>query len=202
MTGARQLPARLRGPTFLDMAARTDHDRVPGDRWWRAALRLAAAACYAVDVRLNRLLQQWREGPAAYALRGHCNHCGACCVTPTVALPVLMYRIPTVRRLVKAWHRHVNLFELLEENRREHLLVFRCPHHDPEQQRCRCYRTRPGMCRDYPQSLALAANPELFESCGFYAHYRNAEAMREALAELDLPADKRAELERRLHLRD
>jgi len=115
---------------------------------------------------------------------------------------VLMYRIPTVRSLVKAWHRHVNLFELLEENRREYLLVFRCPHHDCERQRCRCYRSRPGMCRDYPQSLVLSANPEFFESCGYYAHYRNAAAMREALAELDLPPDKQAELEERLHLRD
>lgn len=58
------------------------------------------------------------------------------------------------------------------------------------------------MCRDYPQSLVLSANPEFFESCGYYAHYRNAEAMREALADLDLPPDKRAELEKRLHLQE
>ncbi len=184
------------------MNGSTDNDRAPRDRWWRAALRLTSAACYAVDVRLHRLVHQWREGPAAYELRGHCTQCGACCLTPTVALPLLMYRIPTIRRLVKAWHRHVTLFELLEENRREHLLVFRCPHHDAERQRCRCYRSRPGMCRDYPLSLVQSANPEFFESCGYYAHYRNAAAMREALAELELPPAKRAELEERLHLRE
>jgi Fe-S-cluster containining protein len=184
------------------MNGRTDADRTPGDRWWRAALRLASAASYAVDVRLSRLVHQWREGHAAYELRGQCNHCGACCVTPTVALPALLFRVRLVRRLIKAWHRHVNLFELIEEDRREHLLVFRCPHHDAERRRCRCYRSRPGMCRDYPQSLVLSANPDFFESCGFYAHYRNADAMREALAELDLPPEKRAQLEERLHLRD
>ena len=184
------------------MDGATDNERTPGDCWWRAALRLISAACYAVDVRLSRLVHQWREGHSAYELRGACNHCGACCVTPTVALPTLMYRIPTIRRLVKAWHRHVTLFELLQEDRRERALVFRCPHHDPERRRCRCYRSRPGMCRDYPRNLVLGANPEFHETCGFYAHYRNADAMREALAELDLPPEKLAELEQRLHLKD
>ena len=80
-------------------------------------MRLASAACYAVDVRLSRLIHQWREGQAAYELRGQCTHCGACCVTPTVALPVLLYRLASVRRLILAWHRHVNLFELIEEDR-------------------------------------------------------------------------------------
>jgi Fe-S-cluster containining protein len=184
------------------MAADETIPGTPGDHWWRRALRLVAAGCYAVDVRVSRRLHVWREGRPAYDLRGACNHCGACCVTPTLALPVLMYRIATIRRLVIAWQVHVNLFQLLHEDRSEHLLVFHCPHLDPESKRCRCYRTRPGMCRDYPHGLVLAANPEFFESCGYYAHYRNAEAMREALVELDLPPEKMAELEERLHLRE
>jgi len=174
----------------------------PGDHWWCRALRLLAAGCYAVDVRVSRWLTAWREGRSAYEIRGSCNQCGACCVTPTVALPTLMYRMRTIRRLVIAWQVHVNRFELLQDDRTDRALVFRCPHHDSEHQRCRCYETRPGMCRDYPRSLALAANPEFFGSCGYYAHYRDADAMREALAELDLPPDKQAELEERLRLRE
>jgi Fe-S-cluster containining protein len=184
------------------MAADGPISPTPGDTWWRQALRLLAAGCYAVDVRLSRWVHVWREGRPSYGLRGSCNHCGACCVTPTLALPAVMYRIPTIRRLVTAWQVHVNLFQLLHEDRLEHTLTFRCPHHDPERQRCRCYGTRPGMCRDYPRSLVLAANPEFFDSCGYYAHYRNADAMREALAELDLPPETMAKLEERLHLRE
>jgi len=181
---------------------RADLGHTRGDSWWRAALRRLAAGCYAVDVRVSRWLQGCREGRSAYELRGACKHCGACCETPTVALPTLMYRLPTVRRLVKAWHRHVNLFELLQEDRAARALVFRCPHLDREHHRCRCYHSRPGMCRDYPRSLILAANPEFFASCGYYAHYRNADAMRAALAESGLPPEKLAELEERLHLRE
>lgn len=174
----------------------------PGDRWWCRILRRVAAGCYAVDVRVSRWLAAWREGKPAYEIRGACTHCGACCQTPTLALPAVMYRIRTIRRLVIAWQVHVNRFQLLQDDRTERALVFRCPHYDAEHGRCRCYATRPGMCRDYPQSLVMAANPEFFASCGYYAHYRNADAMREALAELDLPPEKRAELEDRLHLRE
>lgn len=182
------------------MSAAPEH--TPGDSWWRAALRLAAAGCYAVDARLSRWLQSRHDGPSSYELRGTCNHCGACCVTPTIALPTLMYRLRTVRRLVIAWHRHVNRFELLQEDRAARALVFRCPHLDREHHRCRCYRSRPGMCRDYPRSLVLTATPEFFETCGYYARYRNADAMRAALAESGLPPEKLAELEERLHLRE
>ncbi len=174
----------------------------PGDSGCRRALRRIAAGCYAVDVRIGRLLRAWRDGASAYELRGSCRQCGACCTTPTVVLPPPMYRLRLVRRLVVAWQVHVNLFELVREDPREHALVFRCPHLDPETRRCRCYRTRPGMCRDYPRGLLLSADPRFLEGCGYYARYRNADAMREALAQENLPPDKMAELEERLHLRE
>ncbi len=165
-------------------------------------MRCVAAGCHAVDAHVSRFVSSWREGPGAYELRGRCVGCGACCRTPTVLLPTLLWRLPRLRRLVIAWHREVNLFELIEQDRANHALVFRCRHFDPASRRCGCYRTRPGLCRDYPRGLAQAANPEFFEGCGYYAHYRQAEAMRSALAESGLPPEKLAELEERLHLRE
>jgi Fe-S-cluster containining protein len=67
---------------------------------------------------------------------------------------------------------------------------------------CACYRTRPGVCRHYPRNLLDSPNPEFLETCGYYPHYRNADAFKEALDECELDPQKRAEIERKLHLRD
>ena len=164
--------------------------------------RRVAAACYGVDVRISRLIMQWRHGRGEYELRGACVRCGACCQTPGIVLLPLMYHIKTIRRAVLWWQKVINGFELLSEDRPTHTFVFRCRHYDGAARRCRIYATRPGMCRDYPKGFVLTTNPEFLEGCGYYAHYRNADAMRRALIEQGISESTLHELEERLHLRD
>lgn len=168
----------------------------------RTVLKLAAAMCYAVDVRINRIIRNWRQGRYDFELRGQCVRCGACCQTPCVSLPAAMYHLRLVRRLVLAWQVHVNGFVLVSEDRREHTFVFKCRHYRAATRDCANYRTRPGMCRDYPHVLLQSSNPLFLDGCGYYAHYRNADAMRQALRDLDLPPEKLSELEEKLHLRE
>jgi len=159
------------------------------------------AGCYAVDVRISRWIAAWREGREQYVLRGACNDCGKCCETPMVIVPLAIYRINLSRRLCLWWHHHVNGFVYIGEDPESSAFIFRCTHWDVDRRRCDSYATRPGMCRDYPLPLLQSSKPDFFSECGFYPVYRNADAMREALEDLDLSPEKLEELTEKLHLR-
>ncbi|MBU8897169.1 YkgJ family cysteine cluster protein [Corallococcus sp. M34] len=165
----------------------------------RRVLKRIARACYAFDLRVTRWLRRERGGPR-YRLAGACNGCGRCCETPVIPVSAPVFHVRTLRRLVLAWHRWVNGFEPVGEDRRMRLLVFRCTHYDPVSRQCDAYDSRPGMCRDYPRNLLDSPLPEFFPECGYRAVQRGAEGFREALARTDLPPEKLAELTRKLHL--
>ncbi len=137
-----------------------------------------------------------------FDLRGECRQCGECCVTPSIQTRPLFLYLHSTRRLMLWWHRVVNGFELIAEDRRTGLLIFRCTHYDSDSRRCDSYGSRPAMCRDYPRQLIHDPNPEFFPKCGFHVLAENAEEIRRALQDLDLPADKIAELERKFHAVD
>jgi hypothetical protein len=58
------------------------------------------------------------------------------------------------------------------------------------------------MCRDYPVNLSFDANPVLFDECSHRLVDANAAGLRDALARTSLSAEQRAELERKLYLKD
>lgn len=166
-----------------------------------AMVRRLAALCYRVDTAVTRWIKD-RQGDILYEVRGSCQGCGGCCETPMLAVSRFIYHSHRIRQTYLWWQEKVNGFVLLREEHEGHVFVFRCRHYNRETKHCDCYRSRPGVCRDYPHNLLDSASPEFLESCGYYPHYRNADAFKEALDELELEPAKRAEVERKLHLRD
>lgn len=167
----------------------------------RRSVKRLALARYMADLWLTRVILKL-QGEPRYLLRGTCNGCGGCCETPMIHTHAVLFHLRSVRWLTLTWHRLVNGFELISENRRGYTYTFRCTHWEPETKRCDSYASRPGMCRDYPRNLLYAAYPRFLDSCGHYAVDKQADVLRESLAECDLPPEKLAELERKLHIRE
>ena len=46
-------------------------------------------------------------------------------------------------------------------------LVFECMNLDPETHKCRIHKTRPGICRRYPQEELFSMGGTLSEDCGY-----------------------------------
>lgn len=165
----------------------------------RRTIKRLARWRFQADLAVTRWLDARRHG-APYELRGHCNGCGACCVTPTIQVNRWLYHSRVWRRLLLAWHHQVNGFVLVASDRQSHQFVFRCTHYDATTKLCDAYDSRPGMCRDYPRNLLDGGAPEFLPPCSYYASAHNADEFRATLDQLDLSPEKRAEIERRLHL--
>ena len=112
-----------------------------------------------------------------------------------------LFHLRTLRWLMRLWHGKINGFEWIGEDRKSHSLIFRCTHWNPETQRCDSYRSRPGMCRDYPRPLLYHPVPRFLDPCGYYAEHRNASKIRDRLERMDLSEEKRRYLEDKLHAR-
>ncbi len=136
-----------------------------------------------------------------YRLGGACGGCAKCCEKPTIRAGFLTWSIPGLRALFLAWQRTVNGFELIEVDEEDSLFVFRCTHFDWRTRRCGNYASRPFMCRNYPRALLDQPWPVLFDGCGFRPIARNAEQMRAALREKQIPEEELEKLEKKLYLR-
>lgn len=167
----------------------------------RRGIKAFARLRYAIDLGLTRRIHA-RRAPLRYRLTGMCNGCGRCCERPTIQVSAWTLRFPLWRALVLAWHRWVNGFVFVEEDRPRGLIAFRCTHYDPATKLCDSYESRPGMCRDYPRPLLEAAVPEFFSECGYSAVDTQAEGLRAALDMVPLDEARRAELYRRLRIKE
>ncbi|MBI5153758.1 YkgJ family cysteine cluster protein [Candidatus Poribacteria bacterium] len=165
----------------------------------RKLLKLAALACFTMDLKTTRLLRR-AAGEQPHRLGGQCRLCAKCCESPMIQTNRLYFRLRTVRFLMLAWHRHVNGFVLTGEIPVQHTFVFRCTHFDPRTRRCDSYSSRPGMCRDYPRALLREADPPFLEGCGYRAVSRKARRIGEILEGENLSPGKKEELRRKLHL--
>ena len=161
----------------------------------RKTVKTLARWRYLADLKLTRLFKK-----PPYRLAGSCLRCGACCRNPSITVfPVFLY-FRSARRLLIAWHRIVNGFELDHLNRRTGLIVFCCTHFDPKSGLCDSYKSRPGICRDYPSNLLETPSPEFLEGCGFRAVLRNAESLTRALEDAGVAPDTLADLKKKLNL--
>ncbi len=164
----------------------------------RRILKAIALARYKVDLGCTRFILRLKGQPQ-YALCGSCNGCGGCCVTPMIQTwPWILY-FRSIRWCLLTWHRRVNGFELMGENKKTGVIMFRCTHYDPETKQCDSYSSRPGMCRDYPRNHLYDPNPTFIQECGFRAEAKNAELIRDSFKDLDLTPEQRAELEKKFH---
>lgn len=167
----------------------------------RRFIKSLARARYCADLALARAILRL-HGEPAFELRGQCRHCGACCETPMIQVSALGFHLRSWRWLFLTWQREVNGFVYLGDERIGHLYTFRCTHWDPISKRCDSYDSRPGLCRDYPRNLLFCPAPEFLPGCGHYAFSKNAESIRQGLAELHLSPAQLAEVERRFYVRD
>ncbi len=165
----------------------------------RRTIKRIALLRYNFDLRATRAIQGLGETPL-YKLCGTCNQCGACCETPMVPVFTPFFYLKSIRWLIIKWHRLVNGFDFIGENRREKTFIFKCTHWDPETKLCDSYDSRPGMCRDYPRNLIYSVRPEFLEQCSYYAVDCNSERMAAALDDLELPQEELKELKRKLHV--
>ena len=169
------------------------------DGYIRQTIKAVARMRYTIDVALTRRIKAAR-GEQFFNLAGRCRCCGKCCETPVIPVYPLLYFFKSVRWALKTWHRVINGFELVQEDRRGKCLIFRCTHLDPITHRCDSYASRPGLCRDYPHNQLDFANPEFLEGCGFSAELKNSAKMAASLENLDLPQNTLQTLKQRLHL--
>ena len=165
----------------------------------RRLIKRVARIRYAVDLWTTRRILSARGEPR-YRLTGSCNGCGRCCETPVVQASTLTFRLRSLRWLALAWHRWINGFVLVDQDRRHKLFVFRCTHYDPATKQCDSYDSRPGMCRDYPRNLLYEPLPEFPQECGYSAVYKKADALLRSLEQANLPPEKLKELAKKLHL--
>ena len=167
----------------------------------RKTIKRIALVCYSIDLKSTRAIQALRGEPL-YRLHGFCNQCGACCQSPMIPIFPALFFIKSFHWLIRAWHRWVNGFEFIGEDRKNKILIFRCTHWDPHTKLCDSYDTRPGMCRDYPRNLVYSTDPNFLNQCSYYAVDKNAECMRAVLEDLNLPPEKLEALKQKLHVRD
>ena len=158
----------------------------------RRAIKCVARLGYLCELRIRRRL---RSSQREYDLAGECTVCGACCETPAVQTWPLLLRFKSIRGAVVLWQKWVNGFELIGRDSKHGILIFRCTHFDPETKLCDSYDSRPGACRDYPLNLLDDPLPEFPPACTLRAVSRNADRIRESLADLDLTPEQKAKLE-------
>jgi len=165
----------------------------------RRALKRIALWNFSLGLLLTRGLRRLR-GERAFRLGGDCRRCAACCEAPAVQVGVLVWFVPTLRRLFLWWQERVNGFRLTHELLQQRVFVFECTHFDRATRACDSYESRPGMCRDYPRLLLFQANPEFLPGCGYRALAPNAALLRDALRRAELSGAKRDKLEKDLQL--
>jgi Fe-S-cluster containining protein len=140
-----------------------------------------------------------RRGFSRYVLAGDCNQCAVCCEQPRLMVDWFTWNVQPFRRLFLAWQRAVNGFELVAAEPR-HVFAFRCRYFDTQTRACTSYKTRPGMCRDYPRFLLEQPDPVFFSECGYRAVAANASRLLRIVNRADLSDEKREEMKRRLRL--
>jgi Fe-S-cluster containining protein len=166
---------------------------------WVRFVRRRLAQAYIADVERRRARLRAR-GQLPWELRGDCGGCARCCEEPGIAVDVVVFFVPFVRRAFLWWQRVVNGFDFRRAERAGRVLYFSCRHFDATTRRCRDYEHRPGLCRDYPRLQLEVFEPELFDSCGYRVVARNGEAMIAALRANGVAGEQLVQITRRLRL--
>lgn len=165
----------------------------------RRILKRLALAAFEVDLAYDRKWGRHKDRPF-YELGGDCRKCAKCCEAPAISVSWPVRRFKTLRALFLGWHKHVNGFHFLRDDRSADAFIFRCEHFDRRTRRCDSYETRPGMCRDYPRGLMYQANPEMLEGCGYRPIAFGASGMLSALKKHNLSEEQMEKLRKGLFL--
>ena len=95
---------------------------------------------------------------------GHCNACGRCCKKIYVKHKGVIQTEEEFKRLQRL-HPFYAYLKVIDKD--ETGLVFECTNLDPETNKCKIHKNRPGICRRYPQEELFSMGGTLAEHCGY-----------------------------------
>lgn len=155
----------------------------------KKSIKTIALIRYRFDLGITRFILKIKGEPT-YNMQGKCSECGACCETPMIRTFALFFYLKSLHWLYLKWHRKINGFELICEDRKKRTFIFKCTHFNPETKQCDSYSSRPGMCRDYPRNILYNIPPDFLPTCTFSPIAKNADQISESLEKLELPPGK------------
>lgn len=100
-----------------------------------------------------------------YQRVGHCNGCGRCCQQIYVKHAKGVIQDEKDFENLKHQHRFYTYLKVTGKD--EIGLIFECQNLDKETHKCKIHKTRPGICRRYPQEEIFAMGGGLAENCGY-----------------------------------
>ena len=100
-----------------------------------------------------------------YYRSGQCLGCGKCCRKIYVKHARGVIKSEKEFERLKLLHRFYTYLTVVDKD--ETGLVFECSNLDKETNLCKIHKTRPGICRRYPQEELFTMGGELSEGCGY-----------------------------------
>lgn len=100
-----------------------------------------------------------------YYRTGECNGCGRCCRQIYVKHANGVIKDEADFERLKGLHRFYRYLKVIGND--EIGLIFECQNLDKETNLCKIHKTRPGICRRYPQEEIFMMGGALAENCGY-----------------------------------
>jgi len=97
--------------------------------------------------------------------KGNCLGCGSCCKKIYVRTSKHVIKDEEEFKNLRFLHRFYSYLTVVDKD--DVGLVFSCSNLDLETNLCKIHKTRPGICRRYPQEALFDIGGELSEGCGF-----------------------------------
>ena len=100
-----------------------------------------------------------------YYRTGKCKACGKCCTKIYVKHFKHVIQDEEEFKKLQYLHRFYTYLKVIDKD--EIGLVFECQNLDPETHKCKIHKSRPGICRRYPQEELFSMGGALSDDCGY-----------------------------------
>lgn len=100
-----------------------------------------------------------------YYRTGKCKACGKCCTKIYVKHYKHVIQDEEEFKKLQYLHRFYTYLKVIDKD--ETGLVFECQNLDPVTHKCKIHKSRPGICRRYPQEELFSMGGALSEDCGY-----------------------------------
>ena len=101
-----------------------------------------------------------------YYRYGQCNRCGACCTKIYVNHKKDIIKTEEEFEKLKKLHPFYTYIEVIGKD--DNGLVFKCNKFDAEKHICTIHKSRPAICRKYPDEIIFKMGAVMSEDCGYY----------------------------------